>query len=180
MPRIGSGPTEKETFIAAEAEQESGGRYDAVNSSSGALGKWQVMPANLPGWAHDCRLQAVSPSYYLSHPRYQDQLVWCILGGYYDTYGPRGAASMWYSGQSDWHATYGNPPVYQYVNDVIALMKDPNLPPYNNPGTVPPYNPSPNPNPGADDWSDKINHSAGQVFGTSVKLKGYADGLKVL
>jgi hypothetical protein len=113
---------EKNQFLWAEGQQESGGNYHAINANSGALGRWQVMPENLPGWAEQCGLPTVSPDYYLSHPAYQDKLVYCILGGYYDQYGPRGAASMWYSGQPDWQARYGDPPVYRYVDDVIALM----------------------------------------------------------
>jgi Transglycosylase SLT domain len=115
--------TEKQKFIWAEGQQESGGNYSAVNSSSGALGRWQVMPANLPGWAKQAGLAVITPSEYLADPNYQDKLVWAILGGDYDTYGAAGAAAVWYSGQDDPTATYGNPPVYQYVNDVLALMR---------------------------------------------------------
>ena len=115
-------PSEKQRFIWAEREQESGGNYSAVNGSSGALGAYQVLPSNLPGWLADSGLPQMSDSAYLANHRAQDLLAWHILGGYYDKYGPRGAAAVWYSGQPDWHATYGNPPVYQYVNDVIALM----------------------------------------------------------
>lgn len=38
-------------FMTAIARVESGGRYDAVNKSSGARGKYQIMPANWAGWA---------------------------------------------------------------------------------------------------------------------------------
>lgn len=44
-------PTELRRFLAALRSVESGGRYDAVNSSSGARGAYQIMPANWPGWA---------------------------------------------------------------------------------------------------------------------------------
>ena len=33
------------------AQQESGGRYDARNPSSGAYGKYQIMPFNWPSWS---------------------------------------------------------------------------------------------------------------------------------
>ncbi len=114
--------SEKVRFFWAEGEVESGNNYGAVNASSGALGRWQVMPANLPGWARQAGLPVVSRHYFLTHPRYQDAMVGTILGGYYDRYGPRGAAAMWYSGQPNWHATYGHPPVYEYVAEVIAKM----------------------------------------------------------
>lgn len=114
--------TELDAFLWAEGEQESGGDYLAVNSNSGALGKWQVMPANLPEWLRESGLQPMSPEQYLHSQTAQNKLAVTILGGDYHKYGPRGAASVWYSGQPDFTKTYGDPPVYQYVNDVIALM----------------------------------------------------------
>jgi Transglycosylase SLT domain len=113
---------EQARFIWAIGQQESGGNYGAVNSSSGALGRWQVMPANLPSWESQCGMPQAGPGYYLSHPAYQNRLAACKLGRDYRAYGARGAAAVWYSGQPDWHATYGDPPVYQYVADVIAIM----------------------------------------------------------
>jgi hypothetical protein len=38
-------------FLYALGQVESGGNYYAVNSVSGAYGKYQIMPANWPGWA---------------------------------------------------------------------------------------------------------------------------------
>jgi hypothetical protein len=38
-------------FLAALGHVESGGNYSAVNPVSGAYGKYQIMPANWPGWA---------------------------------------------------------------------------------------------------------------------------------
>lgn len=119
--------SEKGRFIAAERQQESGGNYRAVNGSSGALGAYQVLPSNLPEWLPQSSLPDMSPEAYLADDAAQDAVAWTILGGYYDHYGPAGAAAEWYSGQPDPHATYGNPPVYQYVNDVLALMGDPSL-----------------------------------------------------
>lgn len=115
--------TEKQKFIWAEEQQESGHNYKAVNPGSGALGIAQVMPENLPGWSKECGLPQISPESYLDNPDYQNKLIWCILGGDYDKYGPAGAAAAWYSGQPDPHATYGDPPVYVYVNDVLAIMR---------------------------------------------------------
>jgi hypothetical protein len=115
--------TRKMAFILAERTQESGGNYLVVNANSGALGAWQVMPSNLPGWLRASNLPSMTPYQYLHNPKAQNHLAWVILGGYYNRYGARGAAAMWYSGQSDPNKTYGDPPVYVYVNDVIALMK---------------------------------------------------------
>ena len=38
-------------FMNAIGQVESGGRYDARNKSSGAYGKYQIMPSNWPAWA---------------------------------------------------------------------------------------------------------------------------------
>lgn len=108
-------------FLWAERQQESGGNYQSVNSSSGALGAYQVMPSNLASWEHQAGLPSESASQYLQDPTYQDRLAASILGGYYKQYGAAGAASMWYSGQPDPNKTYGNPPVRTYVDDVLAL-----------------------------------------------------------
>ena len=109
-------------FLWAERQQESGQNYRAVNGQSGALGAYQVMPGNLPGWERECGMPPAGPAYFLGHNAYQDRMASCILGRYVNQFGFRGAASLWYSGQPNWHATFGNPPVYVYVNDVIRLM----------------------------------------------------------
>lgn len=154
--------TEKEKFIWAEGQQESGGDYLAVNSSSGALGRWQVMPANLPGWLKESGQQPMSDYDYLHSHKAQDRLAWVILGGDFDKWGPRSAASIWYSGQPNWRATYGDPPVYQYVDDVIALMNQAGagIPPP--PGDQQPIGPQPKPPPPtkADDWSEQVAATA--------------------
>lgn len=110
-------------FLNAERYQESGGNYQAVNPTSGALGAFQVMPGNLPGWLAQSGLPPMTPYAFLHDPSAQNQLATTILGGYYNTYGPYGAAAMWYSGQPDSTATYGDPPVWQYCDDVVALMQ---------------------------------------------------------
>ncbi len=46
-----SAPNGINRFLYALGQVESGGRYDARNSYSGAYGKYQIMPANWPGWA---------------------------------------------------------------------------------------------------------------------------------
>ena len=38
-------------FMWAVGQVESGGRYNARNASSGAYGKYQIMPSNWPSWA---------------------------------------------------------------------------------------------------------------------------------
>jgi Transglycosylase-like domain len=44
-------PPGLERFLFALGQVESAGNYEARNVSSGAYGKYQIMPANWPGWA---------------------------------------------------------------------------------------------------------------------------------
>lgn len=52
----------------AIARQESGSNYGAMNRDSGALGKYQIMPATLKGLGYN-----VTPQQFLSNPRLQDE-----------------------------------------------------------------------------------------------------------
>lgn len=38
-------------LMRALASQESGGNHELINGDSGASGKWQVMPENIPSWS---------------------------------------------------------------------------------------------------------------------------------
>ena len=109
-------------FLYAERMQESGGHYSDVNSSSGALGAYQVMPANVASWTQQALGKVLTAAEFLASPSAQNAVAEKILGGYYAKYGAAGAAAMWYSGQPDPTKTYGDPPVYQYVQDVLAKM----------------------------------------------------------
>jgi|GEM_PF-6012685 len=111
-----------DAFLYAERKQESGGNYSAVNASSGALGAYQVMPANVASWTQRALGHSLTPQQFLASKSAQDAVAKTILGGYYAKYGPAGAAAMWYSGQPDPNKSYGNPPVSSYVASVLAIM----------------------------------------------------------
>lgn len=51
VPVSAAAPPGIERFLYALGQVESGGNYYAVNPVSGAYGKYQIMPANWPGWA---------------------------------------------------------------------------------------------------------------------------------
>lgn len=109
-------------FLWAIGQQESGGNYSSINSGSGALGKYQIMPSNLPSWSRQVLGYSVSVSQFMSSPSIQEAIANGILGGYFRSYGAAGAASMWYSGQPDPTKGYGNPPVSTYVNQVLGRI----------------------------------------------------------
>lgn len=100
--------------------QESGNNYHVVNSI-GAVGKYQVMKANIPNWSKEILGYSISWQTFRNSPSLQEKIVQGKLKKYYNKYGAKGAASMWYSGQPNSNKTYGNPPVYRYVNSVISI-----------------------------------------------------------
>lgn len=112
-----------EAILWSLTQQESGGNYHAVGpwvSGDRAYGRYQVMGANVGAWTARYYGRRLTPQQYLNNPAAQDAVVRGVLGGYYRKYGARGAAAMWYSGQSNPNKTYGNPPVYKYVNSVMT------------------------------------------------------------
>lgn len=117
-----SPPSGLDAFLAAIAQQESGGNYGDVNSGSGALGKYQVMPDNVADWTRRALGRSETPDQFLHDPSAQEAVARTILGGYYSQYGAAGAAAMWYSGQPDPTKTYGSPSVAEYVKEVLARL----------------------------------------------------------
>jgi len=113
-----------EAFFWAISTQESGGNYKAVGPSvqggHHAYGKYQVMDYNIPSWTKKYLGHSMTPAQYLASPQAQETVARGVLQGYYNKYGAKGAAAMWYSGQSNPNKTYGNPPVYKYVSSVMG------------------------------------------------------------
>lgn len=112
-----------ESFLWSLTQQESGGNYSAVGvlvKGDRAYGRYQVMGANIPSWTAKYYGKRLTPQQFLANHEAQDAVVRGVLKGYYDKYGPEGAAAMWYSGQSNPNKTYGNPPVYKYVQQVMS------------------------------------------------------------
>jgi len=87
-----------ENFRNAIIGQESGGVYSKVNKSSGALGKYQVMPINVASWSKAALGYSVTPAQYLHSPQIQDAVASHQLQQYYSKWGPAGAAVAWYAG----------------------------------------------------------------------------------
>lgn len=114
------------SFFQAIAGQESGGNYNAINPNSGALGKYQIMPQNVPGWSQQYLGVSWTPQQFLEDPSKQDALARAVLGGYYQQYGARGAAAAWYSGNpanaNDYGSQSNGPSIGGYVDQVMARM----------------------------------------------------------
>ena len=114
-------------FLGAMSSQESGGNYASVNKNTGALGRWQVMPGNVPAWAKQYLGIKLTAQQFLRSPQMQDKLVKAVLGSYVSKYGYRGAAAAWYSGnptlENSYHPEKYGPSVGGYVDSVMGKMK---------------------------------------------------------
>lgn len=111
-------------FLAAIRQQESGGNYNVVNGI-GATGAYQVMPANIGPWTQQALGRRMTQAEFRASPAAQDAVARTILGGYFQKYGPEGAAAMWYSGQPNPNSSAsspGAPTVRQYVNQVMSRV----------------------------------------------------------
>lgn len=136
LPGIGSpvgpakGSNRFRAFINAISGQESGGNYGAVNSDSGAAGKYQIMPANFVGpggWDREALGRDISLQEFLSNPRLQEKIARHKLRQYFQQYGPAGAASAWYSGDpnkiNNQNAQGNYPSIYAYVQSILNAMR---------------------------------------------------------
>lgn len=118
---------EFDDFFAAIGGQESGGNYGAVNSRTGASGKYQIMPANIGPWSQKYLGYRVSVGQFRSSPQVQEELARAVLRGYWDQYGARGAAAAWYSGNPSAESNYkrfrsNEPSIGEYVDQVLARV----------------------------------------------------------
>lgn len=105
-----TGPVDVIRFRQAIFGKESGGRYDAVNPDSGALGIGQVMPENVGPWTLRYYGRRLTPQEYLKDTQAQDAVVnghlsyliqQQLLAGYAPELAIRRAASIWYSGRAN-------------------------------------------------------------------------------
>lgn len=96
---VGSDPA---SYREAISSIESGGRYDAVGPThptmGRALGKYQVMEANITQWSQQAIGRAVTSEEFLASPQIQDAIFDHVFGGYVKRFGPEGAAQAWFAG----------------------------------------------------------------------------------
>jgi len=139
----------------ALSSQESGGDYSVVNKRTGAIGKWQVLPSNIPAWSKEILGFQITPAQFKNNPRWQNEIVTGKLGkeverntAISDT--PLEALQRtslwWYSGTNDptkskfWDRSpaKGEPSGRQYVSQVTKRLTG--TPPPVAPGQVIPGN----------------------------------------
>ncbi len=122
-----------DSFLNAIVGQESGGNYNAINKDSGASGKYQIMPANIPQWSREALGRSVSLQQFRSSPKIQDAIASYMLRKYYNKYGAAGAAVAWYAGPgtaakyvrnpSGYNRRQGNyPSINAYAMSILQKM----------------------------------------------------------
>jgi hypothetical protein len=97
-----AGTSDPKAYREAISSIESGGRYDAVGPThktmGRALGKYQIMEANITRWSKEAIGRAVTSEEFLADPKIQDAIFDHRFGGYVKQYGLEGAAQAWFAG----------------------------------------------------------------------------------
>jgi hypothetical protein len=118
-------PPNIDRFMAALGAVESNGRYDAVNSTSGAFGKYQIMPTNWRAWS----LKYLGVADAAPTPANQDAVARAKLTALYTWLGDWGSVAHWWlTGDGDTNPNHWSDYSYRYVNKILGLMGAPLMP----------------------------------------------------
>lgn len=86
----------------ASIESAGSGDYGAVGPTNPklgrALGRYQIMEANIGPWSQEALGRTVTPDEFLADPKIQDAIFDKKFGSYVSQYGPEGAAQAWFAG----------------------------------------------------------------------------------
>lgn len=86
----------------ASIESAGSGDYAAVGPKhpklGRALGRYQIMEANIGPWSRNALGREVSPDEFMANPQIQDAIFDAQFGGYVNQFGPEGAAQAWFGG----------------------------------------------------------------------------------
>ncbi|MDQ3128404.1 MAG: transglycosylase family protein [Chloroflexota bacterium] len=122
FPAVGTSASEPpniDRFLYALGQVESGGNYSARNASSGAYGKYQIMPASWAGWARAYLGSATAPQ----TPRNQEIVARrkvTALYNWLDTWPT--VAHWWLTGSSERNARLWSSYSRSYVAKVMDIM----------------------------------------------------------
>lgn len=102
IPAIGAGEPNTYRDAIASIESAGSGDYAAVGSThpklGRALGRYQMMEANIGPWSKAALGRAVTPDEFMADPKIQDQIFDHQFGQYVKKYGEEGAAQAWIGG----------------------------------------------------------------------------------
>lgn len=132
-------PPKLHEFMWGLAQQESGGNYYARNRSSGAYGKYQIMPRNWPNWAQ----QYIGDRRAKQTPRNQERVARAKIAALYrwlDEWPT--VAHWWLTGSKERDPEKWSEYSSRYVRNVMALMR---RAPNNLPLPIPKPRPDPEP-----------------------------------
>lgn len=87
----------------ASIESAGSGDYGAIGPThpelGRALGRYQVMEANIGPWSQQALGREVTPEEFMASPEIQDAIFDHQFGNYVTQYGPEGAAQAWFGGE---------------------------------------------------------------------------------
>lgn len=119
-------PPNIERFMTALGAVESHGNYAAVNATSGAIGKYQILPANWRAWARRYLGDPDAPT----TPANQDYVARKKLTALYRWLGAWApVAHWWLTGDGGLNPNYWSDYSRRYVNRILVLIGEPLLPP---------------------------------------------------
>lgn len=102
MAALGKTPMRPYRDAIAGIESAGSGDYAAIGPAhpkmGRALGRYQIMEANIGPWSKAALGREVSADEFMNNPQLQDAIFDHVFGGYVDQYGPEGAAQAWFAG----------------------------------------------------------------------------------
>lgn len=102
LPPMGSLAAPSYRDAIASIESKGSGDYSAIGPTNPklgrALGKYQIMEANIVPWSKEALGRSVTPKEFLANPAIQDALFDHKFGSYVSKFGQEGAAQAWFAG----------------------------------------------------------------------------------
>lgn len=102
MSALGKTPMRPFRDAIASIESAGSGDYGAVGPAhpelGRALGRYQIMEANIGPWSREVLGREVTPEEFMANPQIQDAIFDGKFGGYVQQFGPEGAAQAWFAG----------------------------------------------------------------------------------
>jgi hypothetical protein len=102
MKALGKTPMGPYRDAIASIESAGSGDYSAIGPTNPrlgrALGRYQIMEANIGPWSREILGREVTPDEFLANPQIQDAIFDGKFGGYVEKFGPEGAAQAWFAG----------------------------------------------------------------------------------
>ena len=117
---LAASPAGLEPFLYALGQVESGGSYTARNPTTGAYGKYQILPSNWPGWARIYVGSSTAPQTPTNQEKVAHGKV-TALYNWLDSWPV--VAHWWLTGSSERNPAYWSSTSRTYVQKVIDLMK---------------------------------------------------------